>query len=277
MARKVVILSSFLLTFLITVLNSYEPAASFERGMANPSNQWQLVWFDEFNYRGLPNPLKWTYEEGFVRNNEAQYYTRARRQNVWVENGMLVIEARKEKYQNAKYTSASVTTNKRASWRYGRIEVKAKLPTGQGMWPAIWMLGTNYPEVEWPLCGEIDIMENVGYDPNVIHAHVYTQAFNYMTRNVKGSSIVIPLPHTEFHIYAMEWFKDRIDFFVDDRKYFTFKNTGNGIDEWPFDGEHYLILNAAIGGGWGGKKGIDDRIFPQKYYIDYVRVYQQTN
>jgi beta-glucanase (GH16 family) len=274
-ARKLVMFSLFLLTFLLIVLSSYEPVVSLKGSKDTPPDRWQLVWSDEFNYQGFPNPLKWTYEEGFVRNNEAQYYTSPRRQNARVANGMLIIEARKEKYKKANYTSASITTFKKASWRYGRIEVRAKLPSGRGMWTSIWMVGTNRTKVGWPKCGEIDIVENVGFEPNIIHANVHTQAFNHNKGNNKGSSLVIPKLGAKFHVYAVEWFEDRIDFFVDDRKYFTFQNTGNGIDEWPFDNRHYLILNAAIGGFWGGRQGIDPRIFPQKFYIDYVRVYKK--
>lgn len=274
--RKVgVIFSLFLLTLLLTLLNSYKPTVSLQERINGNLHRWDLVWSDEFNYQGLPNPLKWSYEEGFVRNDEAQYYTRGRKENVRVENGMLVIEARKEKYKKAEYTSASITTFKKATWRYGRFEVKAKFPRGRGMWTSIWLLGTNRAKVGWPKCGEIDIVENLGFEPNMIYANVHTQAFNHNKGNNKGSKLTIPKLGNKFHVYAVEWFEDRIDFFVDDRKYFTFKNTGNGIDEWPFDNSHYLILNAAIGGFWGGRQGIDPNIFPQKFYIDYVRVYKK--
>ncbi|MBN1417749.1 MAG: glycoside hydrolase family 16 protein [Planctomycetes bacterium] len=237
--------------------------------------EWKLVWRDEFDKPGLPDPEKWDYEVGFVRNREAQYYTRARRENARVEKGVLVIEARKERFEKGEYTSASLITRGKAEWRYGRVEVRAKLPTGRGMWPAIWMLGSNIRQVGWPRCGEIDIMENVGFDPDVIHANIHTQAYNHVKRTGKGSRIEIPRPYADFHVYAIEWFEDRIDFYVDGRKYFTFKNEGTGRDVWPYAEPHYLILNAAIGGAWGGQKGIDDSIFPQKYLIDYVRVYEK--
>lgn len=260
---------------LFALLGACRPGASPE-GAVRPEGMpetWRLVWADEFEYEGLPDPQKWTYEEGLVRNNEAQYYTRARPENARVEDGVLVIEARKEDYEGAGYTSASVTTQGKARWQGGRIEVRAKLPTGRGMWPAIWMLGTNISEVGWPESGEIDLMENVGFDPDRIHANVHTEAFNHVQGTNKGASIVVPDPHADFHVYAVEWFEDHMDFFVDGRKYFTFENTGGGPAEWPFDQPFYLILNAAIGGGWGGQQGIDDRIFPQRYEIDYVRVY----
>ena len=256
---------------------------------------WKLVWSDEFDYDGLPDKTKWIFEEGFVRNQESQYYTQERKENARVENGMLIIEAREEKYKNpgfkektdkktwqksreyADFTSASVTTKGTAAWKYGRIEVKAKLPTGRGMWPAIWMLGTNIDQIGWPACGEIDIMENVGFDPNKIHANVHTKKYNHVLGTNKGSKITIPKPYDSFHIYAIEWNSDHIDFFVDNNKYFTFKNEGTGYEAWPFDKEHYLILNIAVGGSWGGQQGIDKSVFPQKMIVDYVRVYQQED
>ncbi|MBN2476372.1 MAG: glycoside hydrolase family 16 protein [Pirellulales bacterium] len=268
--------------------------------IASPAGaqSWQLAWSDEFDYAGLPDPEKWGYEEGFVRNNEAQYYVAARRENSEVKDGMLIIRANKERYANprfradaaqsgrrrqrefAEYTSASVTSRGKVTWRYGRIEVRAKLPTGRGMWPAIWMLGTGergpgQRRAGWPACGELDIMENVGFAPDVIHANVHTAKYNHVKGNGKGAKITIEKPYDTFHVYAMEWDKDRIDFFVDDQKYFTYENEGTGTDAWPFDSPHYLILNIAIGGSWGGQRGIDDAIFPQEMLIDYVRVYQK--
>jgi beta-glucanase (GH16 family) len=256
---------------------------------AAPAADWQLVWSDEFDKPGLPDPTKWMYEEGFVRNNEAQFYTRARKENARVEDGNLVIESRREQFANpayqpgspqksrrgkqfADYTSASVTTRDKASWTYGRIEVRAKVPGGRGTWPAIWMLGMKGG---WPRCGEIDIMEHVGHDPERIHANLHTAAFNHTKGNGRGNNVVVADATTAFHVYAAEWYPDRIDVFVDDQKYLTVKKEpGHGEAEWPFDQPHYLLLNLAIGGAWGGQKGIDDTIFPTKYLIDYVRVYQ---
>ncbi len=251
---------------------------------------WKLVWADEFNSAGAPDPSKWTYEEGFVRNHESQYYTRARSENARVEGGVLVIEARKERFANpsfqpgasgrrrsefAEYTSASVTTEGKAAWRYGRIEVRAKLPAGRGMWPAIWMLGTNHRQAGWPRCGEIDIMENVGFTPGLIYANIHTQSYNHVQKTGKGAKIEIAEPHAGFHVYAIEWTEGRMDFFVDKAKYFTFENEKTGEAAWPFSQPFYLILNIAVGGAWGGQKGIDDGIFPQRFEIDYVRVYER--
>jgi beta-glucanase (GH16 family) len=253
---------------------------------------WKLVWSDEFDKPGLPDATRWDYETGFLRNHERQYYTRARRENARVENGVLVIEARKEKYMassarlgrgeaankrraDAEYTSASLTTRGKAAWTYGRIEVCAKLPAGRGTWPAIWTLGVNFDKVGWPTCGEVDIMEFVGFEPGIVHANIHTKKYNHAINTGKGDKVTIPEASREFHVFAIEWDAQKIDFFVDARKYFTYHNDGTGFDSWPYDKDQYLILNLAIGGDWGGQKGIDDHIFPQRYEIDYVRVYQK--
>jgi beta-glucanase (GH16 family) len=253
---------------------------------------WKLVWSDEFEKPGAPDPSKWQYETGFIRNNEAQFYTRDRRENARVEDGRLIIEARKEPWKNpdfdpavtgrgsrrsrpaADYTSASLVTRGKAAWTYGRIEVKAKVPSGRGTWPAIWMLGTNIQQVGWPACGEIDIMEFVGYDPGVIHANIHTRKYNHVLKTGKGNQISVPDASDAFRVYAIEWSPEAIDFFLDDQKYFRFENEKSGTDAWPFDKDHYLILNLAIGGAWGGQRGIDDSLFPHRYEIDHVRVYE---
>lgn len=256
-------------------------------------SEWKLVWSDEFAQDGLPDPAKWSYEEGFVRNRELQYYTVGRTQNARVEGGHLIIEARKEQYPNARhradapearwqqrrehadYTSASLTTRGRASWTCGRIEARAKLPSGRGTWPAFWTLGNNMGEVGWPACGEIDILEYVGHDPGVVHANVHTRGFNHARGNGRGARVTVSDAETAFHVYAVEWTPQRLDFFVDERKYFTLENDGTGVDSWPFDAPQYLIVNLAIGGAWGGQQGVDPGIFPQRFTIDYVRVYQR--
>lgn len=234
----------------------------------------KLVWSDEFEGTGLPDASKWTYEQGRVRNREAQFYTKARAENARLENGRLIIEARKEAWQGAAYTSASVTTEGKRELLYGRIEVRAKLPKGRGTWPAIWMLGANMPKVGWPACGEIDILEHVGYDPDVVHANVHTRTFNHAQGTGKGSSTRVAGVMDGFHVYALEWTPARLEFSVDGRVYFTYLNDGAGEGSWPFDKPQYLILNTAIGGAWGGRNGIDDAIFPARYEIDYVRVYE---
>lgn len=229
----------------------------------------KLVWSEEFNKPGRPDPKKWDYEEGFVRNHEMQYYTRDRAENARVEDGHLIIEARKETYKNASVTSASLTS--RQSWTYGRIEVRAKIPTGRGTWPAIWMLGTNIKQVGWPACGEIDIMENVGYDPNGIYCTVHTVKPDGQWAS-QGKRITADKPYDGFHVYAVDWDSSRMVFTYDNKQVLVYANDGK--NPWPFDKPQYLILNLAIGGEWGGQKGVDDSIFPCKYLIDYVRVYQ---
>lgn len=240
---------------------------------------WQLVWSDEFNYQGLPDPAKWGYEVGFVRNHESQYYTKARLENARVENGRLVIEGRKEHYvppghAAVEYTSASLTTQGLESFQYGRIEMRAKLPQGKGVWPAFWTLGTNITRIGWPRCGEDDIMEFIGKDTN----HIYgTLHFSRNGQHASdGGKVEVAAPYDDFHIYAVEWSPERIDFFVDDRKYHSVNldKAGSGEDN-PFRKPHYLILNLALGGDWGGP--IDDDLMPQKYLVDYVRVYQKKD
>ena len=238
-------------------------------------NDWQLVWSDEFDYDGLPDPDKWSYDIGYIANNEKQYYTEARLENARVENGYLIIEARKEEWEDFEYTSARLVTRDRETWTYGRFEMRAQVPTGRGTWPAIWMLGDNIREVGWPASGEIDIMEYVGYDPNRFHGYVHTEAYNHTIGTNKGNSIEVERPWENFHVFAIEWFEDRIDFFVDDVKYFTFEKESDDDDVWPFDKPHYLLLNLAIGGNWGGMEGIDDSLFPHQFIVDYVRIYQK--
>jgi beta-glucanase (GH16 family) len=254
----------------------------FSHASAAPAG-YHLVWSDDFSKdpEGPPDPAKWGYEEGFIRNHESQYYTK-RKENVRIEHGQLIIEGRKEDYVYdnspdheslpARYTSASITTQDKASWLYGRIEVRAKLPAGKGVWPAIWTLGTDVPQVGWPRCGEIDIMELVGKEPGLIHGTV-----NYFAdgdHRSKTNQIEIKNSDTAFHVYATEWTPDGISLFVDDKKYFTFAVERATVDgQNPYRKPHYLILNLALGGSWGGP--IDDSIFPQRMTVDYVRVYQR--
>lgn len=237
---------------------------------------WELVWSDEFETDGLPDSLKWSYDIGYIANNEKQYYTEARLENARVEDGHLIIEARMEEWENFDYTSARLVTRDRETWTYGRFEMRAKVPTGRGTWPAFWMLGDNISEVGWPASGEIDIMEYVGYDPNRFYGYVHTEAYNHTIGTDKGSSIEIDRAWEDFHVFAVEWYEDRIDFFVDDVKYFTFMKESDEDDVWPFDKPHYLLLNLAIGGNWGGTEGIDDSLFPHQFIVDYVRVYQKA-
>ena len=237
---------------------------------------WKLVWSDEFNINGLPDSTKWSYDVGGDGwgNQELEFYTKRRLENARVENGSLIIEARKEKWQNSNYTSARLVSKGKGDWKYARIEVKAKLPRGLGTWPAIWMLASTTP-LKWPDDGEIDIMEHVGFDPGVIHASVHCKKYNHIINTQKTAVTQVSDCMDAFHVYAVEWTKDSITMFIDDKKYFTFANEHSDYSAWPFDQPMHLLLNVAFGGGWGGQKGIDDSIFPQKMWVDYVRVYQR--
>jgi len=233
---------------------------------------WDLVWSEEFEYTGSPATASWGYETGYIRNRELQYYT-DELENVRVEDGLCIITARLEGEDSI--TSASINTFGHKDFLYGRIEVRAQIPSALGTWPAIWMLGTNKSELGWPACGEIDIMEHVGYDPDRIHANIHTKAYNHTIGTNKGKQIEVADPWSDFHIYAVEWFADHMDFFMDDSLYFSFENDkAMNKDTWPFDKPHYLLLNLAYGGSWGGQKGVDTNLLPLQFKIDYVRYYK---
>lgn len=240
---------------------------------------WQLVWSDEFNYAGLPDSKKWSFDtDGNASgwgNNEAQFYTSSRLKNAEVKDGVLRINAIKEDFEGKKYTSARLVTRTKGDWLYGKVEVRAKLPDGRGMWPAIWMLPTDWTYGGWPASGEIDIMENVGYDPFVIVGTAHTQAYNHVQGTQKSGTINIPDCYTEFHNYILEWEANEYRIYVDSKLFFTFRNEKTGFQAWPFDKRFHLLLNVAVGGNWGGAKGIDDSIFPRTMLVDYVRVYQR--
>lgn len=238
---------------------------------------YQLMWSDEFNYNGLPDDSKWSYDVGGSGwgNNEAQYYTNARLQNSEVKDGYLHITAIKEDFEGKKYTSARLVTRTKGDWLYGRFVVRAKLPKGTGMWPAIWMLPTDWAYGGHPASGEIDIMENLGYIPYWIAATFHTQLYTYKLLTYKQEIINISDCYSEFHNYILEWEPSECRVYVDSKLYNTFKNDGAGFQTWPFDKRFHLLLNVAVGGTFGGPQGIDDSIFPQSMVVDYVRVYQK--
>jgi beta-glucanase (GH16 family) len=247
----------------------------------------KLVWSDEFNYTGHPDPKKWRYEEGFVRHREAQYYTKNRYENAHVEGGHLVIRAIKEEPlrliqggtsfvtsdSGGEFTSASLNTEDIFEFTTGRVEVRAKLPHGRGVWPAIWTLGNNLawgPGDSSQVYSEIDIMEFVGHDPNSIHANIHPG----YEGGSRGGKITVEKPWEDFHVYAVEWYKERIDFFFDDKMYFSYNKKDVPEGRWAYNIPQYLLLNLAIGGAWGGEQGIDPTIFPAEFLVDYVRVYE---
>jgi beta-glucanase (GH16 family) len=241
----------------------------------------QLVWSDEFSSAGQPDSSKWNYDLGDGcpnvcgwGNNELEYYTKDSK-NVRVENDMLIIEAHKDSLGGKAFTSTRLVSKFKGDWLYGRIEVKAKLPRGKGTWPAIWMLSTDWKYGGWPASGEIDIMEHVGHDPGVVHGTIHTESYNHIKQTQKEGKITITDAQDSFHVYAMDWVEDKMDFYVDGKLYHSVtKGTNDTFNEWPFDQRFHLIMNVAVGGNWGGAQGIDDSIWPQKMEVDYVRVYQ---
>lgn len=266
---------TLLLVFLLSGIRNMDFMAAGQVGTGK-KKPGKLLWSDEFDYTGLPDSTRWAYDTGGHGwgNNELQYYTEADTNNVIVKDGKLIITARKEVKEKNAYTSARLVTRGRQEFRYGRIEVRAKLPAGRGTWPAIWMLGSDIHEVGWPRCGEIDIMEHVGYDPGVIVGTVHSDLYNHMKGTQISGRMTLSDFDREFHIYAIDWSKEKIDFLIDNQLYLSIPNKYNTLEEWPFDAPHYLLLNLAVGGNWGGKEGIDDSIFPARFEIDYVRWYE---
>ncbi|MDO5576811.1 MAG: glycoside hydrolase family 16 protein, partial [Fibrobacter sp.] len=239
---------------------------------------WKMVWSDEFNTPGLPDPSKWSYDIGGSGwgNNELQYYSDSRSENARIEDTVLIIELRKENFGGNDYSSARLVTKNKGDWLYGKFEVRAKIPKGKGTWPAIWMLPTDWEYGNWPSSGEIDIMEHVGYEQGVIHATVHTESFNHTLGTQVGENTRVDNCSEEFHMYSVEWYADHIDAFVDNQKYFTFENNNGDFRAWPFNKKFHLLLNFAFGGSWGGAQGIDPELTSAQFLIDYVRVYEQV-
>lgn len=243
--------------------------------------QWEFestpVWADEFNNNGLPDPTKWSYDVGGDGwgNQELQFYTEGR--NARVSNGILTIEARRENMGANQYTSARMVTRGKGDWLYGRFEIRAKVPEGLGTWPAIWMLPTDWAYGNWPRSGEIDIMEHVGFDPNRIHVSIHTEAFNHTIRTEKTASRMVPGATSEFQVYRMDWTPYALRGYINNEKVFEFTNDGTGFRSWPFDKRFHLLLNIAVGGTWGGQRGVNANAFPTQMEVDYVRVYRMID
>ena len=242
---------------------------------------WDIVWQDEFDVASL-DINKWSHEVGGhgFGNNELQYYTDDS-SNSFVDNGILHIRA---KYEPAgigspnnlrNFSSARLRTVGKGDWQYGRIDVKAKIALGQGIWPAIWMLPSDWIYGGWPKSGEIDIMEHVGHDEGRIHGSVHTESYNHIIGTQRTNSKLIENVKTLFHIYSIEWSEQKIDFFIDDTLHFTFKNDfTNDFRTWPFNERFHLLLNVAVGGNWPGPPN-NTTVFPQDMEVDYVRVYEK--
>lgn len=235
---------------------------------------WKLVWHDEFDGAAISSS-NWTYDigGGGWGNGEAEFYT-ARPENARVKDGLLLIEALKEKYEGSYYTSARLKTQGLQSFQYGRIEARLKVPSGAGLWPAFWMLGANFTGSNWPDCGEIDIMEYVGREPDLVigtaHGPGYSGALGMSQWNRQKYNIA-----DDFHTFAIEWQADQIDWYYDGVKYYTLTRADVGDREWVFDQPFFIILNLAVGGTLGGVIGLDTA-FPAQLQVDYVRVFQAS-
>lgn len=249
-------------------------------------DEWKLVWSDEFDQDGLPDDSKWSYDVGDAcdkpagcgwGNHELQYYTDHERKNARIENGHLIIEVLKEKISNSDYSSARLVSKNKGDWKYGKFEIKAKLPDNLGIWSAIWMLSSDDTYRGWPHSGEIDIMENVGFDADTTVASAHTLSYHHSINTHKNGKIYNPSANEMFHVYTLEWDENKYSVSLDEKEFFTFKNEGTGFAEWPFDQKFHIILNVAYGGDWGGQKGIDPESLPAKMLVDYVRVYQKPN
>lgn len=243
--------------------------------------EWNVVWADEFDGEKI-DQTKWTYDVGDWGwgNFELQYYTEADEKNARIEDGKLIIEAHKNP-DNERWTSARLTTRGKTSFLYGKIEFMAKVPRERGNWAAGWTLGDDYrDEKSWPYCGEIDIMESVGYEVDdetgdgIAHCTVHTPAYYFKINNQISSTKEVEDIADAFHTYAVEWTPTEVKGFVDGEHYYTYDKTAND-KEWPFNKPQNIILNLAMGGGWGGAKGVDPNITSQKLIIDYVRVYEK--
>ncbi len=242
-----------------------------------------LVWSDEFDGTTI-DTSKWTFDIGNWGwgNNELQYYTENRPENARIEDGNLVIEAHKDDMGQA-WTSARLTTRGKISFVYGRIAFRARVPKEKGNWAAGWTLGDNYiDEFSWPYCGEIDILESVGYEMDdatgdgIAHASAHCGAYYFKLGNQPTGTIPVKNMNEEFHIYAIDWSPEGMTASVDGVEYFTYDDTSSDLS-WPFDKPQNIILNLAMGGGWGGLMGMDESVTSQRFIVDYVRVYEKSD
>ncbi|PWJ52744.1 glycosyl hydrolase family 16 [Dyadobacter jejuensis] len=268
----------FLVTFCIILFSILSSCSKKnEKENIDPKKTYELVWSDEFEYNGLPDSTKWGYEKGYVRNQEEQYYQEASLLNSEVKDGMLTITGRYDTTA-AEYpiTSASITTKDRLQVLFGRLEMRAKMPKGAGAWPAFWTLGVNRDTIGWPYCGEIDVMEWLGFVPNYVFGSLHMAN----SEGVDAPRITPYAPakndlSVAFHVYAIEWDSEQIDFYFDNTLYATYKASEHTASEWAqFTKPHYMLVNLALGGKSGGN--IDKDSYPFVYQVDYVRYYQQN-
>ncbi|NNM53920.1 MAG: glycoside hydrolase family 16 protein [Spirochaetales bacterium] len=249
-------------------------------GILPSSTGWKLVWHDNFSSEKSLTHGVWLPEEypPLANNSELQAYT-GDPANIHTSNDHLVLEALRTKTKNGwKITSGRISSSMKLAFRYGRLDFRAKLPLGKGTWPALWLLpldpsGHGYM---WPDSGEIDVMEEVGFEGNQIHGTLHTSKYNYTL----GTQITATYPVrdvTQWHVYSLEWYPDHITFLVDNHPFLTFNKDGGDWRRWPFDKPFYIIMNLAIGGTWGGQHGVDNKLFPAKMEVDWVRLYQNPS
>ncbi len=281
-----VIAAAALILFVAALRNDSEASSKSSDTKSNSNADWTLTWSDEFNGSdgSAPDPTKWTFETGGngFGNDELEYYT-SRPRNAVIQDGKLVITAVKENYTGTDmvtrpYTSARMNSAGKFDQLYGRFEARIKIPYGQGMWPAFWMLGDNIKAVGWPACGEIDIMENIGKEPSIVHGTIHGPGYS----GGKGIGSPFSFPDgrhfaDNYHLYAVEWSPGSIKFFVDNNLYAT--RTPADLPagtKWVYDHPFFIILNLAVGGFWPGPPD-NSTSFPQKMFVDYVRVFKKTN
>jgi len=231
---------------------------------------------DEFNYNGTPDTSKWGYDlgGGGWGNQELEYYTNSLK-NAYVSNGLLHITALQENLGGMGYTSARMVSKNNGALLYGRIEASAKLPHGKGVWPAIWMLPNDYKYGDWPKSGEVDIMEQVGFDPLNVHFSVHDA--NNFGSNSHTAQIQIATDTSAFHKYRVDWTPYAIRGYYDDQQLFSYINSGSGYTDWPFDQKFHVLMNLAIGGSWGGSQGVDGGICPATMEVDYIHFYKMIH
>lgn len=279
-----------LVTLSITLASAAVQDASLSSNQYRIEGTMQLptgepIWRDEFNGKEL-DKTKWSFDttrnkEGWY-NKELQYYAADRKRNLRLEQGVLVIEAHHDPqairnnkdYGKQQYSSAKIQTKDKASWTYGFFEIRAKVPCAYGTWPAAWMLSNG--KRPWPTGGEIDILEHVGSQPNVAHANLHTELFNHSLQTGRGAQMPLPGACTAFHNYQLDWRPDVITIGVDGKAFMQVRNDKpGGVGAWPFDAPFYMILNLALGGDWAAPKGMDPKVLPQRFEVDYVRVWKR--
>lgn len=286
--KKISIVCIVLIQVVGLYASSQKPDNTFPKQHITEYPGYRLTWEETFSGKGLPNPAYWDYDYGYCRNNELQDYKKEDLRYSRLENGRLILEARKDPHDGVnkwngepyhfEYSSASVLTRGKKSFKYGRIDVSARIPVGRGVWPAIWLMPVKNVYGGWPKSGEIDMMEYVwgeGDNHNTVYATVHTEDID-----VKGNKITSGLGYSatldsDFHLYSLVWTENKIEILFDNRVTFSFEKKKDCSAQWPFDQDFYLMINVAVGGSWGGIWGIDESIFPATMEVDYVRYYEE--